>query len=275
LSFAGAGIFLRRAIRWVTPTTAALLSVTMTAAVVWIVTATTVPLTRLFAPEAIFFLIAGLFAPGLARLVYYSGLARIGVARSTALISTAPLFAVALAVVVLGEHPTQLALVGVACVVAGGALLAQRGRDDRAWHLRHLVLPLLAAVGFALRDTFSRHGLSTYPEPMIGAAGATLASVVLMWLLALARIVPVTVPPLPGLGFLALSGVCESVAYLTMWRALARADVSLVSPLVHAQPLFTVVLTAIFLRDVERMTWRIVLASLLIVAGVMFVLRPA
>jgi drug/metabolite transporter (DMT)-like permease len=56
-------------------------------------------------------------------------------------------------------------------------------------------------------------------------------------------------------------------------RALAAAPASLVSPLVHAQPLFTIALAGIFLRDVERLTWRIVVASLLIVAGVTVVLR--
>jgi uncharacterized membrane protein len=135
------------------------------------------------------------------------------------------------------------------------------------------VLPVLAALGFAIRDIVSRHGLQTYPEPMIAASAATLASVVLMWTLAAAGVVPFVRPPLRGLGWVALSGVCECVAYLTMWRALAAAPVSIVSPLVHAQPQFTIVLAAIFLRDVERMTWRLVLASLLIVAGVTFVLR--
>ena len=93
-----------------------------------------------------------------------------------------------------------------------------------------------------------------------------------MWLLALLRVVPVVMPPAAGLAFLAATGVSECFAYLAMWRARAAAPVSVVSPLVHAQPFFTVVLTALFLRDVERMTWRIVLASLLVVAGVTFVL---
>jgi drug/metabolite transporter (DMT)-like permease len=272
-SFAGSGIFLRRAIATVTPPSAALVSVTFTATFVWIVTAATVPLSRLAAHEVLFFLAAGLSAPGLARLLYYVGLARVGVARSAALTSVAPLFAVGLAIAVLGERPTALAIAGVAAVVAGGALLARRARDDRSWRRRDLVLPLLAALGFAIRDIVSRHGLATYPEPMIAAAAATFASVVLMWALAMARIVPVARPPAVGLGWLALSGLCECLAYLTMWRALAAAPVSIVSPLVHAQPLFTIVLAAIFLRDVERMTWRIVAASLLIVAGVTFVLR--
>jgi drug/metabolite transporter (DMT)-like permease len=273
LSFAGAGICLRRAVQWLPPPAAAVLSVTFTAAFVWIVTAFTVPLDRLWAPESAFFLAAGFFAPGLARLVYYTGLARVGVARATALVSTAPIFAVALAVATLGERMTPALAVGVAGVVAGGVLLASRGRDERAWRRRDLVLPLLAALGFALRDIISRRGLMSYPEPMVAAAGATLASVVLMWLLAATGMVKIRIGRAAGLGFLALSSVCESLAYLTMWRAMATAPVSLVSPLVHAQPLFTILLAMIFLRDVERLTWRVVVASLLMVAGVAFVLR--
>lgn len=273
VSFAGAGILLRRALQWVEPPTAAVLSVSFTATFVWIVTASTVPLGRVWTPEIALFLAAGLFAPGLARLVYYTGLARVGVARSTALISTSPLFAVLLAILALGERPAVSVLIGVAFVVAGGALLAYRGRDDRTWRRRDLVLPLAAALGFALRDIISRHGLIAYPEPMVAAAGATLASVALMWLLVLAGVMKIRMAPLPGLGFLALSSVCESLAYLTMWRAMASAPVSIVSPLVHSQPLFTILLAMVFLRDVERMTWRVVVASLLVVAGVVFVLR--
>jgi len=273
VSFAGAGIFLRRAITSVTPPTAALVSVTFTMAFVWIVATATGPLSRFLARETVFFFCAGLAAPGLARLVYYLGLARVGVARSAALISVAPIFAVALAIAVLGERPSVLAVAGVGGVVAGGALLARRGREEKRWRRRDLVLPLLAALGFAIRDIVSRHGLETYPEPMVAAAAATLASVSLMWALAAARVVPFVRPPRRGFGWLALSGVCECLAYVTMWRALATAPVSIVSPLVHAQPLFTIVLAAVFLRDVERMTWRLVLASLLIVAGVTVVLR--
>jgi drug/metabolite transporter (DMT)-like permease len=58
-----------------------------------------------------------------------------------------------------------------------------------------------------------------------------------------------------------------------MWRALAATDVSVVSPLVSAQPLFTVALTAVFLRDLERVTWRVMLAAALIVAGIALVVR--
>lgn len=273
VAFAGAGVFLRRALPWVAPYTAAFLSVHFTAIFVWIVTLATVPVGRFAATEVFYFLAAGLAAPGFARLVYYTGIARVGVARATALLSVAPIFAVALAMLTLGERPSVAALLGVMAVVGGGTLLSHRSRDDRTWRRRDLVLPVLGALGFAVRDIVSRRGLAVYPEPMIAAAGATFASVGLMWVLALLRVIPVTRPPARAMLFLALSGLCECFAYLTMWRALATAPVSLVSPLVHAQPLFTIALTAVFLRDVERLTWRVIVASLLIVAGVTCVLR--
>jgi drug/metabolite transporter (DMT)-like permease len=273
VSFAGAAIFLRRALAWTPPATAAQVSVTFTALFIWLVAAVTVPIRLVLAVEIVPFLVAGLAAPGLARLVYYVGLHRIGVARATSLMSAAPVFAVALATLFLGERPGPVALIGVAAVAIGGAVLAQRQRDERPWRRRDMVLPLLAAVGFAVRDTISRHGLLAYPHPMVAAAGATFASVVLMWGFALGGVTRTAWPAPAGLRFLALSGLCECLAYVTMWRALATTDVSIVSPLVSAQPLFTVTLAAMFLRDVERVTWRVVIAALLIVVGIALVVR--
>lgn len=273
LGFAMAGVFLRRGLQYASPRAAALISVTFTAGFIWAVAAATAPLSRALTWRVLPFLAAGLAAPGVARLVLYTGVERIGIARSSALVSSAPLFAVAMAIVFLGERPTWILLAGVLGVVAGGALLSLRTREEKRWRRRDLLFPVGAAVGFALRDILSRWGLREFPEPMIAAAAATLASVVVMWLIAAAGGREGLRPPPAGLGLMAAAGLCESAAYLTMWRALALADVSVVSPLVHAQPFFTIVLVALFLRDLERVTWRIGVASALIVAGVAVVIR--
>lgn len=273
LGFAMAGVFLRRGLQYASPRAAALISVTFTAGFIWAVAAATVPLSRVLTWRVLPFLAAGLAAPGVARLVLYTGVERIGIARSSALVSSAPLFAVAMAIVFLGERPTWILLAGVLGVVAGGALLSLRTREEKRWRRRDLLFPVGAAVGFALRDILSRWGLREFPEPMIAAAAATLASVVVMWLIAAAGGREGLRPPPAGLGLMAAAGLCESAAYLTMWRALAVGDVSVVSPLVHAQPFFTIVLVALFLRDLERVTWRIGVASALIVAGVAVVIR--
>lgn len=273
LGFGVAGIFLKRGLQHVTPLTAAVVSVSFTTAFMWLLAAATEPLSLLLSPRVVPFLVAGLIAPGLARLVYFVGVDRVGVARGAALTATAPLFAVAIAMLVLGERPAALALVGAAAIVAGGVRLAHRPREDRSWRRRDMVFPLLAALGFAARDNVSRWGFRDFAHPVLAAAAATLSSLIVMWLVAAVRRGSVRLRLDVGLGYLALSGVAEGFAYVMMWRALAVGDVSLVSPLINAYPIFILALAALFLRDLERVTWRIVLAVVLIIAGVVAVVR--
>ena len=60
---------------------------------------------------------------------------------------------------------------------------------------------------------------------------------------------------------------------MALWAALAVGNVSVVTPLAHAQPMFTVVLALIFLRDVEQVTWRVAVATPIMVAGAILVIR--
>jgi uncharacterized membrane protein len=76
-----------------------------------------------------------------------------------------------------------------------------------------------------------------------------------------------------GLLFLALTGTFEALGSLALWAALSAGNVSVVTPLVHAQPMFTVVLAAILLRDVEQVTWRVAAATPIMVAGAILVIR--
>ncbi len=247
-----AGVLLRRALQHVTPLVAAVLSVTVTTAIIWLAAAATAPLSRLLTWRILPFVAAGLAAPGLGRLLFFVGVDRVGVARAASINSTTPLFAVVLAIAVLGERPPGRLLVGAACIVSGGLLLATRARHDAGWRRRD------------------------HREPLVAAAAAAGTSLVAMWLVAALAVRADRFRLRPaGLGYLALCGAAESLAYLTMWRALALADVSLVSPLVNAHSIVAVALAAVVLRDLERVTWRLGAAAGLIVAGVFVVLRSS
>lgn len=50
--------------------------------------------------------------------------------------------------------------------------------------------------------------------------------------------------------------------------ALSLGDVSVVVPLVNTNPLFIVILSALFLKDLEKVTGLVVTGALLIVGGV-------
>lgn len=272
LAFAVAAILIKRGLQHATPLAAVLLSVHFTAATVWLLAAATESLPRLLTGRVWPFLVAGLAAPGLARLGLYIGVHRIGASRASALASFAPLFAVTMAVLALGEQPAWSLLAGAVAIVGGGVLLSFRHRDDRAWRRRDLVYPILGALGFAFRDNLSRWGFADFPHPLLAAAAATAASVAVMWAVVLAArgtgLVGVTGP---GIRLLALSGLAEGIAYLAMWRALMLGSVSVVSPLVNSHSMVTVLLAWLFLRDLERVTWRIAMAAALVVAGVALV----
>lgn len=274
VGFGVAGVFLRRGLQHAGPLSAAVVSITVTTAFVWSLTLLTAPMSRLFTWKIWPFLVAGLVAPGLARLMFFVGVDRIGVARAFSLMATAPLFAVVIAMAFLGERPTPLLLLGAVAIAAGSMLLARRSQHEVRWRRRDMIFPALGALGFALRDNLSRWGLRDYGDSLAAAAAATVTSLVVMWICAGAGRAQLRLPR-ASLMFFALSGVCEGSAYLLMWRALAIGDVSVVSPLVNSHSIVAIALSAIFLRDLERVTWRIAAAAALIVAGVALVMRGA
>ena len=188
--------------------------------------------------------------------------------------ATAPLFAVLLAVVFLGERPGPLLLAGAAAIVTGGMLLARRVAHEARWRRRDMIFPALGALGFAVRDNLSRWGFRDYGDPLTAAAAATVTSLAMMWIFAATRRTSLAMPR-AAIVLFAGSGVFEGLAYLSMWRALAVGDVSVVSPLVNSHSIVAIALAAVFLRDLERVTWRMAAAAALIVLGVVLVMRGA
>ena len=180
---------------------------------------------------------------------------------------------VVLAIVALGERPSWRLLIGAAAIVGGGVLLSVRPAGDRSWRRRDLAFAGLAALGFAVRDNVTRYGFRDFTDPVLAAAVSTATSVAIMWTsVAVGARRELRVEWL-GLRLLMCAGVAEGFAYVMMWRALASGSVAVVSPLTNSHSIFAVVLAALFLRDLERVTWRIGVATVLIVAGVMVVLR--
>lgn len=272
LGFALARVVLKRALPHTTPITAVGTSIVFTGTALWVVAALTAPLSQI-APAVVWpFVIAGLLAPGLARLLVYVGIDRIGAARSSAIMPVGPFSAIVLAVVFLGERPSRSLLLGAACIVAGTILLSGQERGGRAWRRRDLLFPLLGAIAFGLRDVISRWGLQTFPHPTVAAVVATMTSAVLIAAFAGRRRAELRADRV-GMGLLFLTGSFEAMGSLALWAALAVGNVSVVTPLAHAQPMFTVLLAAILLRDIEQVTWRVAVATPIMVAGAIAVVR--
>ena len=62
------------------------------------------------------------------------------------------------------------------------------------------------------------------------------------------------------------------MALITIFEALDRGPVAIVDPLVGTQSLFTVVVAYFVLRDLERINFRLILGTVLIVLGASIVM---
>src|SRR5262245_55739953 len=167
LGFAVARVVLKRALPHTTPVPGVVVSIIFTGSVLLIVAALTTPLAEFAATGVWPFVIAGLLAPGLGRLLVYVGIDRIGAARSSAVMPIGPFSAILLAVAFLGERPSGSLLIGAAFIVGGTILLSQQEGGRGTWRRRDLIFPLLGTIAFGLRDVISRWGLQTFPHPLV------------------------------------------------------------------------------------------------------------
>jgi transporter family protein len=65
-----------------------------------------------------------------------------------------------------------------------------------------------------------------------------------------------------------LGGCATCIAWLSFFHALNIGRVAIVTPIATSYSLFTLFLSYLFLRDMERISLRIILGTILIVGGV-------
>ena len=131
-------------------------------------------------PNAWPFLLAGVLAPGCSQIMFTTAIRDVGASRASVVIGTAPLFAVAIAFVYLGEPVIAGVVVGAVLIVAGGVLLLSERQRPAHFRLAGLGLALAATMIFATRDSLIRRigvhaahidpGLAAFATMLSGAA---------------------------------------------------------------------------------------------------------
>lgn len=221
------------------------------------------------------FLVAGVVGTALGRLAVFVGVDRVGASVNSAVISTRPLFAGILAVALLGEAVTVVTLAGVVVLVVGLATLAlSRGGDVSGWRTRDLLFPLGAAAAFGAGNVARKFGLDRFDGTAILEAVALNELGALVALAAYAAVAArgdVLDAPPRTYAYFAGSGTLTAVALLALFAALEIGRVVVVDPLAATAPLFTAAFAAVALRDLERVTPKLVVGAVLIVVGVVLV----
>lgn len=212
------------------------------------------------------FVLAGLLAPGIAQILFTFGVRDAGASRTSVTVGTAPLFAVAIALVFLDEPLVAGLLVGAALIVGGGVLLA----SDRARpaHFRRigLLFALLGTLAFATRDSLIRWlgTEATDVDPGLATFTTMLTGTTVALLFVLQSRKPLTLRA--ARAFLP-AGLCYGLSYVLLFEAYYRGRVSVVSPIVATESLWGVVLSWLVLRKSENVDARLVAGAFLIVSG--------
>ena len=213
-----------------------------------------------------FFLI-GVFVPGLSQLLVVHAVQAAGASRAGILFGMAPLFSALIAIAAFAEPLRWPLVAGTLLIVAGCAALAWEGERPAGYRAYGAVLAVTVAAAFGLRDNVARTvGEDVTSDPLAQSTAILLGAALVL----LANLVrrPSALPRLRA-AFLpfASSGVLAALAQATLFEALDRTRVTVVAPLVGTGALWTVIFAAMFLGRSELVGRRLVVVSLLIVAG--------
>jgi drug/metabolite transporter (DMT)-like permease len=215
------------------------------------------------------FAAVGLLFPAAATLITFAANQRLGPVITGSLGNLAPVFAVLLAFVLLGEPIRIGQMFGLAVILAGVlALTAPRGGANAGWISWYVALPLVTAALRGFIQPVIKLGLAIWPSPyaavLIGyLVSSAVVVAALRWRTGRWR----PQASARGLAWFAGVGLCNGLAVLLMYAALARGPVTIVSPLVATYPLVTVAASALARHAVESQL-RATLGAALTVVGV-------
>jgi drug/metabolite transporter (DMT)-like permease len=259
--FGGMSVGLRLALnreRDVILGTFATVSTALVVAIVWALAEA--PFRGVHAGAAWPFALAGLLQPGIGQIFATLAIRETGASRASMVFGTAPLVAVAIALVFLGEPLRAPLLAGAVLIVAGSVELTRE--RDRPAHLRRigLLYAFVTVVLFASRDNLVRWlAKGTSAPPAVSATAALLGGCALLAVVLRPRLSARSLPFVPA-------GICFGLSYVALFEAFYRGRVSIVSPLIATESLWGVALAALMLTH-ERVGRRIVLGAVLVVAG--------
>jgi drug/metabolite transporter (DMT)-like permease len=221
-------------------------------------------------PEAIFYLtMAGLAGPATGRIFLYMSLHRLGVARAMPLNAMTPLVATTLAFFTIGERPGPYIWAGTVFIVAGSIALTYKKPSDTSWDRRHLWTAFANVFALSISLIFRKLALAIVSAPLFGAFVSSLSG--LLFLFAFTPLLPVEDRPHFGVRkawqFYGACGILNALAFILHFFSLNIGTVAVVSPLISTAPFFSLTLSLLFMRDVERVTRLIVIGTVLIVGG--------
>jgi drug/metabolite transporter (DMT)-like permease len=222
------------------------------------------------------FIIAGLLAPGVARLFYFKGMETAGMSANASIFASYPLYTSITATLVLGEVLTTENWIGLVCIIVGVIFIGRNintgDPQTTKTTKKGIIIAFLGSLAMAFSQILRKEGLNIYSEPLLGvAAGYTTSLIVYILVIRLSRN---TVTPHFSLNDIRnfwKPGVGIATGWLLAFVALSQDMVSIVTPILQTELLFILFFAYVFLRKQEKISLKLAASAILIVAGVILV----
>jgi drug/metabolite transporter (DMT)-like permease len=220
------------------------------------------------------FALSGVVAQCIGRTVNYIGVSKLGVSRNNPIVGANPLFSVLIAAIFLSEVVTPPLYAGVVLIILGIVLISLQNKGANEMEKGKnwlIILPLIAAVCYGFSANLRKIGLNMLPFSIAGSTFAVSGAlgVYIPFVSLLKRIKNFSLRRF-NIYFLG-SGLSVSLAWIFSFTALVMGEVSTVAPIQGASPLFALILSKIFLKKAEKITWKIATGALALVSGVIII----
>jgi len=222
------------------------------------------------------FAVGGVLTPGLVRLFYYGGLKKLGASVNSSIFSVYPLYSSLLAVLLLSELLSLENWVGILCIVLGVVFVEMSFREinggDKSAR-KSLIFPVLGGVTLGISNVIRKYALDVYDAPVLGVAVAyTFSLLPYLLILMLSTSARKELSLKRDFRFFWAAGIGQALSWILSFYALSYEEVSIITPLLAVEPLFVAFFAYLYLREVERVSPKLVASIILTVFGVVLVL---
>ena len=225
--------------------------------------------------------VMGILAYCVARVLHNTAIRMVGAARSVPMISLQPLMAFAIGYFILQERPNMLVTIGTPIIVVG-ILMVMLPRKQAPGTLEIRKLGYLLAFGgslaFVTRDAISRQVVGTMalaPPFVMSGFALVIGGSILFAFIHKGVISSIRNQPMRYVGICCLAGLLQGIAVASLFHALSRAEVTIVTPIYASQPIIALALAALFLRRLESLDWVLAVGTVMSVGGVIMVVLGA
>ena len=222
------------------------------------------------------FAVGGVLTPGLVRLFYYGGLKKLGTSVNSSIFSIYPLYSSILAVLLLNEILSLENWTGILCIVLGVVFVEMSSREinsgDKSAR-KNLVFPILGGLTLGVSSIIRKYALDVYNAPVLGVAIAYTFSLLPFLLVFMSSASTRKELSLKrDFRLFWIAGIGQAVSWLLSFYALSYEEVAVITPLLSIEPLFVVFFAYLYLKEVERVSPKLVASIVLTVLGVVLVI---